>query len=42
MDSESAETSGPASQLGVSDAWETVTAALVSRLYQWTQDANME
>ncbi|XP_038564072.1 LOW QUALITY PROTEIN: anaphase-promoting complex subunit 2-like [Micropterus salmoides] len=30
MDSESAETSGPASQLGVSDAWETVTAALMS------------
>ncbi len=32
MESESAETVESAPHLGVGDAWETVTAALVSRL----------
>lgn len=33
MESESAESSASASQFGVAGAWETVTAALVSRLF---------
>lgn len=32
MESESAESSASASQFGVAGAWETVTAALVSRI----------
>lgn len=39
MESESAELSGSVSQLGIAGAWETVTAALVSRLYYWTRAA---
>lgn len=39
MESESAEMSGSASQLGVAVAWETVTAALVSGLYHWARVA---
>ncbi len=34
MESEPAEMSESAAQLRVADAWETVTAALVSGLYQ--------
>lgn len=33
MESESAESSASASQFGVAGAWETVTAALVSRTF---------
>lgn len=33
MESESAEMSGPSGRLGVAEAWETVTAALVSVLH---------
>ena len=40
MESESAEPLGSTTQQGVSDAWETVTAALVREIYHWTQAAN--
>lgn len=33
MESESAEMSGPSGRLGVAEAWETVTAALVNMLH---------
>lgn len=39
MESHSAEISGPERQPGVADAWETVAAALVSRLHPRTHDA---
>lgn len=39
MESQSAEISGSERQPGVADAWETVTAALVSRFHPRTDDA---